>query len=131
MDGKQLQNVVNVVAFCQWKQNQDHAAHFNARSIVSRFFHLVKPENVNCIAVQDCKNIQGSRSLHSICFISHKDVIILKPRKLAWFYSKWMDDNVDFCENKTHVKPWRLHTLEPLNVTQIQICYPFDICFHP
>jgi hypothetical protein len=27
-----------------------------------------------------------------------------------------MDDNVEFYESKVHVKPWRLLTLEPLNV---------------
>jgi hypothetical protein len=51
MDGGKLQNAANVVAFCQWKQNQDHATHLNARKTVSRFFHLVKLEDVDRIAL--------------------------------------------------------------------------------
>ncbi len=27
-----------------------------------------------------------------------------------------MDDNPDFCENKSQVQPWKFHTLEPINI---------------
>jgi hypothetical protein len=37
MDGEKLQNITNVVAFYQWKQNQDHLAHPNARRIYPIF----------------------------------------------------------------------------------------------
>jgi len=30
-----------------------------------------------------------------------------------------MDDNLEFCETQTHVKPWKLLTLEPINVLQV------------
>ncbi len=51
MDGEKLQNATNVVVFYQWKQNQDHVAHPNARRTISNFFHLVKHEDVNHTAV--------------------------------------------------------------------------------
>jgi hypothetical protein len=68
----------------------------------------VKPKDVDRITVWDCKNRQGFWSLHSICFVYHRDVILLKLRKLTCLSSKCMDDNVNFCENKTHVEPWIL-----------------------
>jgi hypothetical protein len=57
MDGEKLQNATNVVAFYQWKQNQDHVTHLNARRTISKFFHLVKPKDVDCTVVWDCRNI--------------------------------------------------------------------------
>lgn len=59
MDGEKLQNVADVVVFCQQKQNQDHVTQPNARRTISRFFHLVKPKDVDRITVWDCKNRQG------------------------------------------------------------------------
>jgi hypothetical protein len=51
--------------------------------------------------------------------ISHRDVVLLKMRELACFCSECVDDNSELCENKKHVELWRLHTLEPLNVTHV------------
>jgi len=51
MDGEKLQNATNVVAFYQWKQNQDHVTHLNVRRTISKFFHLVKPKDVDYTAV--------------------------------------------------------------------------------
>jgi hypothetical protein len=51
MDGEKLQNVANVVTFCQRKHNQDHVAYLNARRTVSRFFHSMKREDVDSIAI--------------------------------------------------------------------------------
>jgi hypothetical protein len=51
----------------------------------------VKPKDVVQTADWDCKNITGSRSLHSMALVSHKDVVLLKMQELTYFYSKCMD----------------------------------------
>jgi hypothetical protein len=35
------------------------------------------------------------------------------------FYNECMDDNPFFCENKIHVQLWKLHTMEQINIIQI------------
>jgi hypothetical protein len=67
----------------------------------------------------DCKNIMGICSLHFITWIFHKDIALLKLKDLTSFYNECMDDNPFFCENKTHVQLWRLHTMEQINIIQI------------
>jgi len=64
----------------------------------------------------DCKNIVGTQYLHFVASISHRGVTLLKLRNLACFCLKCMDDNF-FCENKSQVQPWKLCTLEPINIT--------------
>jgi hypothetical protein len=75
---------------------------------MSRFFHLVKPKNVNQSAARDCKNIAGSHSLHSMTSILPRDITFMKLWNLTCFYLECMDDNLKFCENKSHVLPWAL-----------------------
>lgn len=45
--------------------------------------------------------------------------------KLVCFCFKCMDGNLELCDNKLHIKPWRLCTLEPLNVVQVILPNPF------
>jgi len=47
MDGKRLQNTSDVVSFYESKQMEEHVAYPNARKQVFRFFHLVKPKDVD------------------------------------------------------------------------------------
>jgi len=47
MDGKKLQNTSDVLSFYGSKQMEEHAAYSNARKQVFRFFHLVKPKDVD------------------------------------------------------------------------------------
>jgi hypothetical protein len=107
------------VSFCEKRQIEKHFAYPNARQQVAHFFHLVKPNDVDRSAMWDCKNITGTRSLHSVTSISPRDVTLLKLRDLACFYPKCMDDNPYFCENGMHVEPWNMHTLEPINLTHV------------
>jgi hypothetical protein len=67
----------------------------------------------------DCKKIEGCHSMYSIASISYWDCTLLNDRELECFCVECMDDNSDFCEMKSHVKPWRLLTLEPLNMSQV------------
>ncbi len=60
MDGKRLQNVNDVVSFCDSEQMEEHVAYLNAKKHVSRFFHLVKPKDVDKNAIWDYKNIVGT-----------------------------------------------------------------------
>lgn len=57
--------------------------------------------------------------MHSIASISHRYCTLLNVRELECFCVKCIDDNFDFYEMKSHVKPWRLLTLEPLNMSQV------------
>jgi hypothetical protein len=77
----------------------------------------VKPEDVDSCAMWDCKNIVGTQSLHFFTSISHREVTLLNLKELACFCFECMDDNPDFCENKSQVQPWKFHTLEPVNIT--------------
>ncbi len=36
-----------------------------------------------------------------------------------------MHDNLDLCDNKLRIEPWRLYTLEPLNAMQVILPNPF------
>jgi hypothetical protein len=36
-----------------------------------------------------------------------------------------MDGNLELCDNNLHIEPWRLCTLEPLNVMQVILPNPF------
>jgi hypothetical protein len=97
----QFQCVVDVVVFYTRKQLEEHAAYPNAHHEVICFFHFIKPKDVDHKFAWDCKNILGSRSMHSICTISHIDVTLLNLRQLACFCPKCMDDNASFCENNS------------------------------
>ncbi len=121
MDGRRLQNANDVVSFYESKQMEEHVAYLNARRQVSWFFHLVKSEDVNRSVTWNCKNIVRTRSLPYVALVSHRDVTLLNLRELACFCLECMDDNLDFCENKSQVQPWKLHTLEPINITQVNI----------
>lgn len=68
-------------------------------------------------AMWDYKNITRTRSLHLVASISFRDVTLLKLGDLACFCPKCMADNLDLCENKVHVEPWKLNSLEPINLT--------------
>jgi hypothetical protein len=48
MDSEKLQNVAYVVAFCERKKNEEHATYPNTRRDVVCYFHLVKPNDVDC-----------------------------------------------------------------------------------
>jgi hypothetical protein len=67
----------------------------------------------------DYKNITRTHSLHSLALVSPRNVTLLKLKDLAYLCLKCIDDNLNFCENITHVEPWKLHTLEPINLTQV------------
>jgi hypothetical protein len=43
----QFQNVVDVVAFCERKQNEQHVTYLNVRKDVVQYFHLVRPKDVD------------------------------------------------------------------------------------
>jgi hypothetical protein len=90
------------MAFCERKRKQEHLAYPNAYRKMSRFFHLVKPK------AWDCKNIAGSHALHSLTSISLRNITLLKLQNLTCFHPKCMNDNLEFCENKSHVLPWVL-----------------------
>jgi hypothetical protein len=62
---------------------------------------LVELEDVDRSAMWDCKNIVGTWSLHSVASISHRDV--------------------EFEITCMFLQPWKLHTLEPINITQVNI----------
>jgi hypothetical protein len=65
------------------------------------------------------QNITRTRSLHLVASISLRDVTLLKLRDLACFCLECMDDNLDLCENRVHVEPWKLNNLEPINFTYV------------
>jgi hypothetical protein len=119
-----LQNVTDVVAFCEQKQNEQHATYPNAKRDVICYFHLVKPEYVNRRASWDCKKLDGCHSMHSMVFVSHRYYTLLNVRHLACFCSECMDDNSNFCKTQTHVKPQQLLKLEPFNVSHV---HNFDL----
>jgi hypothetical protein len=83
MDSTRLQNVANVVVFCERKHKEENLTYPNAHKKMSRFFHLVKPKNVDQSAAWDCKNIASSHALHSMTSISPRDITFLKLRNLA------------------------------------------------
>jgi hypothetical protein len=51
MDSEKLQNAIDVVAFCQWKQIEECTTYLNATRIVFQFFHLVKLDDVDRFVV--------------------------------------------------------------------------------
>jgi hypothetical protein len=112
----QFQCAVNVVFYTK-KKSEDHDAYPNDCHEVIHFFYLIKPTDVDHKFAWDCKNIPSSRSVHSICFVSHIDVTLLHLKQLACFCLECMDDSVGFCENELHVQPRMLLTLEPHNIT--------------
>jgi hypothetical protein len=85
------------VAFCEHKQLKEHAAYPNAWKVVQHLFHLVKLEDVDWLIDWDYKHIIGLRSLQSITFVWHGDVVLLKMQELTCFCSKCMDDNFELC----------------------------------
>jgi hypothetical protein len=68
----------------------------------------VKPKNVDQNVAWDRKNIASSHALHFMTSISPRDTTFLKLWNLTCFYLECMDDNLKFCENKSHVLPWAL-----------------------
>jgi hypothetical protein len=54
--------------------------------------------------------------MHSMAFVSHLNNTLLNVKDLAFFCPKCMDDNFDFYNAQTHVMPWRLLTLENVNI---------------
>jgi hypothetical protein len=78
---------------------------------------LVKLDDMDISAMWDYKNIIGTHSLHLVASVSPRDVTLLKLKDLACFCLEYMDDNPNFCENIAHVQPWKLHTLELINIT--------------
>jgi hypothetical protein len=110
-----------VVALCERRQMEECFAYVNTKNKnMSWFFHLVKLEDVGRSVTWDCKNIITTCSIHSITLVSHRDVIRLKLKVLAYFCFKCMDNNPKKKDNKLHVQPWKLHTLEPINVTKVK-----------
>jgi hypothetical protein len=123
MDSEQLQNAANVIAFRERKQNEQHAAYPNVWSDVVRYFH----EDVDHRTSWDYKRIDGCRSMHFVAFVSHLNNTLLNVRDFACFCPEYMDENFEFCNTLSHVKPWKLLTLEPLNVTQVLQCLNLQI----
>jgi hypothetical protein len=122
MDGKRLQNASDVVSFYESKQMEKHDAYPNARRQVFRFFPFGETKGCKSrSAMWDCKNIVGTQSLHFVDSIYHRDVTLLKLRNLTCFCLECMGDNFDICENKSQVQPRKLRTLEPINITQVNI----------
>jgi hypothetical protein len=119
MDPRKPQNDVDVVSFCQKWRMEEHVMYLNMIKHVSHFFHLVNLNYVYGSGAWDCKTIMGIFSLHFIAWIFHKDITLLKLKDLTSFYNEFMDDNPFFYENKTHVQQWRLHTMEQINIIQI------------
>ncbi len=83
------------------------------------FFHLVKLEDVDRSTLWDYNNIAGTHFFAFKASVSHRNVTLLKLRDLACFCPECMDDNPNFYGNKSHVHPWKLYSLEPINVTQV------------
>ncbi len=117
-----MRNVVDVVSFCLRRQ-QEHIAYPNARRPISRFFHLIRLEDVDRSVFWHCKIIPRSCSFHFMAFMSHIDITMLNTRMFMCFCHECINDNPNFCENKEHVEPWKLHTLEPFNITQVLFHY--------
>jgi hypothetical protein len=132
MESPKLQTAADVVAFCLQKQatettaRNEHRAYKDARRPILRYFHLIK--NMDRRKKYDYKYFSGVRSLHSVVSVSHRDVTLLRIRELACFCKECMDDSSDFCINKSHVKEWRLETLEPKNLTEVCVyVYGFPV----
>jgi hypothetical protein len=122
MEGSKLHNAVGVISFCL-KRQQEHLAYPNVRRPIFRFFRLIKLKDVDRSVFWDCKIIPRSRSFHSMAFVCHIDITMLNMRMFTCFCHECMDDNPIFCENKEHVEPWKLHTLEPSNITHVLFYY--------
>jgi hypothetical protein len=72
---------------------------------MQRFYHLIDRGDVDCTSSLDCKKIKGIQSVHSISFVSAFDITLLNSTFLACFSPPCKDDNLQFCEKRTHVHP--------------------------
>ena len=98
-----------------------------AKPEVLQYYHLVQKFRRNKFF--DCKHIPGSRSLHSVSLVSHRDICQLKVRAVACFCCECMDDNNAFCERAVYVKPWDLITIQPKRPQEVSIlCPPIYYC---
>ncbi len=59
--------------------------------------------------------IHESSKFHNIYSFSVVDPTKVMVRDLACFCSPWVSENWEACWNKSHVLPWRLIKLKPIN----------------
>jgi hypothetical protein len=114
-----LQCVEDVVNFCRRKQAKQYKPYAIVWRPVQRFYHLIERGDMDRTSSLDCKKIKRVRSVHSISYVSASDIILLNSRFLACFCLPCMDDNQQFCEKRTHVHPWKLNIMEPLNILEV------------
>jgi hypothetical protein len=99
-----------------------HVAYPHVHQKVLRFFHLVKPEDVDQNAIWDCKNIVGFRALHSMTSISPRDITLLKLWNLICLCLECMDDNLKFVKTNPmfclgHCRPLNLQIFYKCNLS--------------
>jgi hypothetical protein len=95
--------VSDVVEFLRVSMNLPNPAFPRARRIVNRHFYLIGETEVPRERPLGCNTIPGSRSMHSICSISHLNNYQLECRDFSCFYNACVLRTNGTCPNSSHV----------------------------
>ena len=118
---RQLQDAADAVDFLKEKMEGLVESSVAGNRIVSyRYFHLIKPDDVDRQHLHGCETISGSRKLHSIQGVSISDPTLLMVRQLSCFCSPCMDGDWAACEKSGHVQDWRVIKLVPSDVSFVR-----------
>ena len=116
---RRLQNAKDVIEFLKFTMNMPNLAYPRAKRLVSRHFIDIGEFEVTKDEALNCKGIAGSRSMYSIWSVSPTNNVLLEVREFSCFCEYCTKENPGTCPNKDYVEPWKLMTLEPIQVGDV------------
>lgn len=106
---------VEVVAFLRMHLSTGATAMYDKQKReVSRVFWEVKLGDVQRSHQWECKPLKGSRAMHCVNGYSENNTCALRSKQLSCFCFPCRLGHWRRCMNRSHVKTWLYHTLEPL-----------------
>ena len=100
--------------------NRGNVAYLGARKPMDWYFKLIGELEVSQVLRWNCTIVHGSRSLHSVQSISHKNNVFVEVHEFLCFYCCCVIGNRGACSKESHAGDWKSQTLEPVSIEDVE-----------
>lgn len=123
-NGQKLQCAAKVVNYLRNEADKVYVENVGSRRHTNKHFWLVNRGDVDRKELYDCETINGSRGMHQVRSVSHRDPTLIQFRQLSCFCVSCVDiDPNSDCINCDHVPSWALRRLKPKVSSQVRAMY--------
>lgn len=115
-----LDNVLYIVNFLKREANKKYVTHPKVRRSINKHFWQVQINSVDRSHMLNYETFLGTKSLHQVWSVSHKDPTLFQIQDLSYFCVACVDTCLEEqCDSKSHVTPRSFRKLKPFNSLEV------------